>query len=210
MSDATQREVARRMVAELKKRSANVVLVGSTAVVALGLYPKSSKDADALGAPGLTLNEGRALMQDIARELNLEYAELGWGTLAVFKAHGQGEALWRMDLLVPEEGPIPEKAAALIHARARRTDIGMSAIPEHIIVTKAVAHGDCLAKQDVERARDYEQDLVELRGALRAIDEARVVELLDAYPDARRAPAIGLINETFGTRFQPPDDPSVA
>lgn len=209
MSDATQREVARRMVAEFKKRNADVVLVGSTAVVALGLYPKTSKDADALGAPGLKLDEARALMQSIARDQQLEYAELGWGTLAVLKKAENGDDLWRMDLLVPEEGPIPKKAAALIHARATKTDMGMSAIAEHVIVTKAVAYGDCLGKQDAKRARDYAQDLAELRRALRDVDEVRIKELLEAYPDARRGPAIELINETFGTRFRAPRDPSV-
>ncbi len=209
MSDATQREVARRMVSELKKRSADVVLVGSTAVVALGLYPKTSKDADALGAPGLTLDGARRLMRGIARDLQLEYAELGWGTIAVIKKDREGQDLWRMDLLVPEEGPIPKRAAALIHARATKTDIGMSAIAEHIIVTKAVAYGDCLGKQDAKRARDYAQDLAELRRALRAVDETRIKELLDTYPDARRGPAIDFINETFGTRFRAPDDPSI-
>lgn len=167
MSDATQREVARRMVAELKKRNADVVLVGSTAVVALGLYPKTSKDADALGAPGLKLDEARALMKSIARDQRLEYAELGWGTFAVLPA------------------------------------------PEHIVVTKAVAYGDCLGKQDAKRARDYAQDLAELRRALGKIKEAWIEELLRAYPDARRGPAIEIINETFGTRFRPPDDPSI-
>lgn len=209
MSDATQREVARRMVGELKKRSADVVLVGSTAVVALGLYPKTSKDADAVGAPGLTLAEARRLMHEIAHDLRLEYAELGWGTLAVIRKDENGHDLWRMDLLVPEEGPIPKKAAALIHARATKTDLGMSAIAEHVIVTKAVAYGDCLGKQDAKRARDYAQDLAELRGALRAVNEARIKELLEAYPDARRGPAVVLINETFGTRFRAPHDPSV-
>lgn len=209
MSDATQREVARSMVAELKKRDADVVLVGSTAIVALGLYPKTSKDADALGAPGLTLDEARRLMKEIAHDQQLEYAELGWGTLAVIKRADDGNDLWRMDLLVPEEGPIPKKAAALIHARAVKTDLGMSAIPEHVIVTKAVAYGDCLGKQDAKRARDYAQDLAELRGALRDVNEARMKELVDAYPDARRGPAIELINETFGTRFRAPPDPSV-
>ena len=209
MSDATQREVARRMVAELKKRNADVVLIGSTAVVALGLYPKSSKDADALGAPGLTLDQGRVLMKAIARDLELDYVELGWGTLAVLKNDGKGETLWRMDLLVPGEGPIPRKAAALIHARAKVTDIGRAAVPEHVIVTKAVAHGDCRGKQDEARAREYAQDLVDLRRALRGVNEAWIKELLDAYPDARRGPAIERINETFGTRFRPPDDPSV-
>lgn len=209
MSDATQREVARRMVSELKKRNADVVLIGSTAVVALGLYPKTSKDADALGAPGLTLDQGRRLMKAIAADLGLEYAELGWGTLAVLKRDDEGNDLWRMDLLVPGEGPVPTEAAALIHARATRTDLGMSAIAEHVIVTKAVAHGDCIGKNDAKRARDYAQDLADLRAALRRVDEVRMRELLDAYPDARRGPAVDLINETFGTRFSRSDDPSV-
>ena len=209
MSDATQREVARRMVAELEKRDAEVVLIGSTAVVALALYPKTSKDADALGAPGLTLERGRALMRSLARDLGLEYVELGWGTLAVVKKDASGDDLWRMDLLVPGDGPIPEKAAALIHARATRTSLGKAAIAEHVIVTKAVAYGDCLGKHDAKRARDYAEDLAALRRALRSVDEARMRELLDAYPDARRGPAIDLINETFGTRFKPPADPSV-
>ena len=209
MSDATQREVARRMVDELKKRDAEVVLVGSTAVVALALYPKTSKDADALGAPGLTLERARGLMRSIAEDLGLEYVELGWGTLAVVKKDPSGEDLWRMDLLVPGAGPIPERAAALIHARAARTSLGRAAIAEHVVVTKAVAYGDCLGKQDARRARDYAEDLTSLRQALRSVDEARMKELLDAYPDARRGPAIDLINETFGPRFRPPRDPSV-
>lgn len=209
MSDASQREVARRMVGELRRRDVDVVLVGSTAIVALGLYPKSSKDADALGAPGLTLEHGRAIMRSIAHDLQLHYEEMGWGTLAVIKKDADGNDLWRMDLLVPEDGPIPERAAALIHARARKTAIGKAAIPEHVIVTKAVAYGDCLGKHDAPRARAYAQDLVELKRALRGVDEARLRELLDAYPDARKVHAIQLINDTFGTRFRPPHDPSV-
>ena len=209
MEDALQRDVAARMVKALQARGADVVLVGSTAVVALGLYPKTTKDADALAPPTLTLEEGRRVMRAVAEEMDLRFHEAGWGTLSCLKLDAQGEELWRMDLLVPEDGPIPPFAAALVHAHARPTPVGRAAIPEHVLVMKAVAIGDCVGKGDLARAEQYESDLLELRRALRSLDEPKVAGLLRAYPDARSGPAARAINEVFGTRFPEPFDPNL-
>ena len=209
MDEALQREVAARMVRELDARGAAVVLVGSTAVVALGLYPKTTKDADALGPPELTLAEGRRIMRALADDMGLRFHEAGWGTLSCLKMDERGEESWRMDLIVPQEGPIPPRAAALIHVHARPTPLGRVALPEHVLVMKAVARGDCIGKGDALRADQYESDLLDLRRALRRLDEEKVATLLAAYPDSRAGPAARAINEVFGTRFPEPFDPNV-
>lgn len=65
MDEATQREIAALLVKELSREGLDAVLVGSSAVVALDLFPRSSKDADALGPAGLSLDEGRRIMRAI-------------------------------------------------------------------------------------------------------------------------------------------------
>lgn len=180
MNDATQRAVARRMTLEFEEHHCPVVLIGSTAV-----------------------------MRTLAKSHALEYHELGWSALALVRRGEDGHTQWRIDLLVPEQGMIPPAAARLIHAHAQQTEIGRAAVPEHLVVMKAVAMGDCIGKGEMGRAEDYESDLIELRRSLPSIDESLIKNLLLAYPEARRGPAIRAINDTFGTGFTEPGDPSL-
>ena len=210
MDDALQREVAARMVKEFAERGTEVVLVGSTAIVALGLYPKTSKDVDAPAPGRLGLDAARKLASRMAQDLGLVLEERGWGTLSLVNKVGERVA-WRVDLLVPESGPIPLAAARLVRRRATRTEIGLAAIAEHILVMKAVAFGDMLGKGLEEEALKYEGDVEELRQTLPTdFDIKAVRELLGAFPAARAVRATQLINEKFGTSIREPPSPDVA
>lgn len=205
MDDALHAEVARRMNDEAARRGLEIVFVGSTAAILQRLLRKTSKDVDGLAPPGLSLDEGRAFMRALATDLALDYGERGWGVLTVRRANPDGSSAWEFDLLVPEKGPIPPKAAALIRRDAVRTPAGLAASPEHVLATKAVAYGDSLGKGDATAATIYEGDLLDLRDHLRKEpDWTNVQELLDAYPDARARHAIRILDEVFGVELRAP------
>lgn len=209
MDEAQQREIASRLVDELAIEGVNAVLVGSSAVVALHLFRRSSKDADALAPPELSLDEARRVMQAIASRFSLPVTETGDRTLSIIKRDEAGIILWRMDLLVSGDGLIPTRAAALIHEHAKQTDIGRAAIPEHVLVMKAIAYGDSTGKGRPERTRDYQSDVETLRNLPQKLDMKLVEELLRAFPDARRDAAVRLINRVFGTGFRESVDPNI-
>lgn len=183
--------------------------MGSSAVVALDLFPRMSKDADALGPPTMTLDEGRRVMRAIGKGYDIEPTETGDQTVSLVMRDPGGQIAWRMDLLVPGAGLIPKGTAALIHEHAKTTEIGRAAIPEHILVMKAVAWGDSVGKGRPGRAADYEGDVARLRDVRPPVDLRLVEELLGTFPDARRDPAVRLINQQFGTKFRQSPDPSV-
>ena len=118
-----------------RARGVEVILVGSTAVIAQALFPKTSKDADALAPDTMDLDAARPFTADIANEFGATVAEAGWGVLSILPPPGTAD--WRMDLIVPGEGPIPSEAAHLIRTRAVETPIGWAACPEHVLVMKA-------------------------------------------------------------------------
>lgn len=203
MDDLLQRDVAKLMVTEFEERKIEVVLVGSTAIVALKLFPKTSRDADALAPATLSLDDARDVMKEIGQKLQLRLEERGWGTLSLVKYDDGGKERWRMDLLVPDGGPIPIEAALLIQKHAVKTDIGRCAIPEHILVTKAVAWGDSHGKNDPQRAAEYESDIMELRNRLKtSVNWKLAHELLNAYQSARANAAAELLNEKFGASLR--------
>lgn len=205
MDEALQREVARRMGSEFARRGIDVVFVGSTAVVLQRIAPKTSKDVDTLAPVTLKLDDARVLMQRIAADGKLEMDERGWGVLVVAKKNEAGQTLWECDLIVPEGELVPPAAARLIRASAVKTEAGLAATPGHVVAMKAIAYGDCIGQQRPERARAYQQDLEELRKRLRAVDWPAVQRLLDAFPDARAAPAVRLLREIFGAPLREPD-----
>lgn len=207
MDEATQREIASLLVKDLSREGLEAVLVGPSAVVALDLFPRSSKDADALAPAGFPLDEGRRVMRAIGERFRILPTEMGEGTISLLQRGEAGEISWRMDLIVPGDGLIPNAAATLIHERAKRTDIGRAAVAEHVLAMKAIAYGDCVGKGN-DRAAEYKRDVDALR-AIPARLDLRVTEaLLATFPDARRDAAVRLINETFGTKFRESRDPS--
>jgi len=209
MDEATQREIASLLVNELSREGLEAVLVGSSAVVALDLFPRSSKDADALGPAGLSLDEGRRVMRAIGERFQIAPTEVGEGTISLIQRNEQGEMVWRMDLIVPGDGLIPSAAATLVHKHAKKTPIGKAAIPEHVLAMKAIAYGDCVGKGNADRAAEYKQDVETLRGIPTRLDLRLTEELLKGFPDARRYAAVRLVNATFGTKFRESPDPSV-
>lgn len=144
-------------------------------------------------------------MERIAKRRNLKVLETGDNALSLV---AEGEET-RMDLLVPGDGLIPVAAARLIHERAVGTDVGRAAIPEHILVMKAVAHGDCVGKGRPARALEYESDVHQLRRIDHAWDEGLVRGLLACFPDSRRGPAVRLLRRAFGFDLDEPFDPNV-
>lgn len=213
LDDADQRSLAKRIHPILEQHGLSVVFVGSTAIVGLGLFPRTSKDADALAAPELPMSAARRILGEIAEENDLSTQERGWGTVSLVKLDRDGEEAWTVDLLVPEGGIIPAAAAAIIHEHAIETDIGPTAIPEHVLATKAVAYGDCLGKGDMDAAAKYESDLLQLEKTLgEDIDWHAVKELLATFPSGRRVEAARKIHEVLGQDlgFREDPDPSVA
>lgn len=209
MDEATQREIASLLVKELSREGVEAVLVGSSAVVALDLFPRSSKDADALAPAGLSLDEGRRVMRAIGERFRIEPTEVGEGTISLIQRGDAGEMVWRMDLIVPGDGLIPTAAATLIHKNAKKTDIGRAAIAEHVLTMKAIAYGDCVGKGNNDRAADYKRDVEALRAMPVRLDLHLAEELLKTFPDARRDAAARLINEAFGTKFRESPDPGI-
>lgn len=207
LDDEAQRQLATRMGRIFAVKGIEVVFVGSTAVVGLRLYPRTSKDADALAAPEVTLETARRVMRAIADAEKLVFQEKGWGTLAVVKHHLDGTIAWEVDLLVPEGEMVPPAAARRIHDRAVDTDIGRTAIREHVLAMKAVAYGDCIGKDDLANAEKYESDLLEFRKVAGArFDWNETKRLLSLFPDARRRTAAEKIHEVFGRNLGVPSD----
>ncbi len=199
LDDADQRQLAKRMHPILTEKGIETVFVGSTAIVGLDLFPRTSDDADALGPPDLTVQEARQTLAEIAEDEDLVVVEKGWGTIAVAKLDEDEEPLWSVDLLVPEDGPIPKEAAQRIHEEAEDTDIGPTAIPEHVLATKAVAYGDCLRDGEQEKAQRYESDLLQLDQELgEDIDWDEIEELLSAFSTPRARDAAAKILEVYG------------
>lgn len=64
LDDADQRSLAQRMRPILSKKGIEIVFVGSTAIVGLDLFQRTSKDADALATPDLTVQEARRRVQE--------------------------------------------------------------------------------------------------------------------------------------------------
>lgn len=209
MDEATQREIARKLVNGLNQQGIDPVLVGSSAVIALDLFPRASKDADALAPPSTTLDEGRRVMREIGKDYKLEPTETGDQTVSLVMRDSDGLITWRMDLLVPGAGLIPVATAALVHKHAKATPIGRAAIPEHILVMKAVAWGDSIGKGRAGRVTEYEADVLRMRDLRPSLDMKLVQEILKTFPDARRDPAIRLINKRFGTTFSETFDPNI-
>lgn len=212
LDDEAQIQLAKRMRPILAAKGVNVVFVGSTAIVAHHLFERTSKDADALARPELGVTEARRILEQIAKEEDLVVQEKGWGTLALAKLDESGEPIWTVDLLVPEGGIIPEAAAALIHAKAVETEIGPTAIPEHVLGTKAVAYGDCVRQGRRKAAQRYEADLLELKDTLpEDIQWDEVVALLRAFPTVRARDAAEKVHEVFGfdLGFAKEPDPAI-
>lgn len=213
LDDADQRELAKRIRPLLEDEGVEVVFVGSTAIVGLGLFPRTSKDADALGPPGLTTQKARKILENIAEDQDLVVQEKGWGTVALAQVNEEGEEDWSVDLLVPKGGIIPEEAASRIHHKAEETDIGPTAIPAHILAMKAVAYGDCMRKGERGRADDYENDLLQLDRTLpEDIDWEEVKQLLSGFPSTRARDAADKLHEIFGVDlgYDRGPDPSIA
>lgn len=212
LDDEAQLQLAKRMRPILAAKGVRVVFVGSTAIVALHLFARTSKDADALAHPELGVTEARRILEQIAEEEELVLQDKGWGTLALAKLDEDEETIWTVDLLVPEGGIIPEAAAVSIHAEAVETEIGPTAIAEHVLAMKAVAYGDCVRQGRRKAAQRYEADLLELKGALPGeIQWAAVDRLLRAFPTVRATDAAAKIEEVFGVDlgFAKDRDPAI-
>lgn len=203
MDEALQRQVAARMVKLFHEHGVEVVLVGSTAVLALGLAPVTSKDADMLAPALMTLEEARVVLARIGKELGVDVVERGWGTISLVSRDERKREGWRVDLLVPQDGPIPPSAARIIRREAVSTEIGLAANSDHVIVMKAVAYGDSLGKGSATDALKYEADIRRLRDEFEETPRwTHVRELLRAYPDARARLGARLIDEVWGTRLE--------
>lgn len=203
---STQREVADRAVEALDRRDVPVVLIGSTAIVAQDLYPKTSKDVDLLPPADLDLSKTRAILDDVGHDLDADVSETGWGTVSLVETTTDEDAEpWKVDLVVPgpgaADGVIPPDAANRIRSRAEDTDIAPAAIPEHILAMKAVAYGDCIGKGQRGEALTYRGDVMELRERLDDVDRDEVQALLERFPEARAGPARGVIEEVFGVEL---------
>lgn len=208
LDDADQRELAQRMRPIFEDKDLEIVFVGSTAIVGMDLFPRTSKDTDALGAPNLTVKNAREILEEIADEEGLVVQEKGWGTIAVANLDEDGDPTWEVDLLVPERGPIPKDAARRIHEFAEETDIGPTAIPEHILATKAIAYGDCRRDREQEKALQYENDLLQLDKELGDdIDWDEVDALLSTFPTTRARDAAEKLHEIFGIDLGSSDGP---
>jgi hypothetical protein len=134
-----------------QNKDLEIAFVGSTAIVGMELFPRTSRDTDAHGAPHLTVAEARTIPNEIADGEGLVVQEKGWGTIAVANLDEDGDPRWAVDLLVSERGPIPTEAARRIHKLAQETDIGPTAIPEHILVTRPSPTGTAIATRRMRR-----------------------------------------------------------
>lgn len=211
LDDAQQTQLAIRISELFKSKGMIVVFVGSTAIVGLGLFERTSKDADALAPPDARWDEAMRLIERIGDEYNLEVAHRGWGTLTLINKDPDGNTIWEVDLIIPEGGLIPPDAAMRIHERAETTPIGATAIKEHVLATKAVAYGDCMGKGLPQEASKYENDLLEFRAIMTDdFDWAEAGLLLTMYNQARRALAADIIHEIFGRHLTTHDEPDPA
>lgn len=217
MDVGEQRQVAALMIEALRGQGIGAVVVGSSAIVALDLFPKASKDVDLLAARPLPLgmDKAREVMAAIAAAWGGHVVEAGWGTLRLVvpapgsPGAGPGEA-WMADLIVPGAGPIPEAAAARVATRAVATEAGPAAVVEHILVMKAVAYGDRFGQGDADGADRYEADVLELAERGGDLDWDEVRAMLATFPVPGAAAAARLINRVFGTRLPAPDGPDAA
>lgn len=211
LDGSEQRELAVRMRELFSEQGLPVVFVGSTAVVGLELYERSTKDADALAAYDLTIDEVRVMLKRIATDEGLDIREKGWGTVALVNLDEVGDILWEVDVITPDEGMIPSGAARRIQEHAVETAIGPTAIAEHILAMKAIAYGDCTGKGQVGAAAKYAGDLHELRRALgNDISWQEVIDLLSEFHGARRQAAAAKIGDVFGRDLDLPSDPDPA
>jgi hypothetical protein len=186
LDPATQADLARRTVDTFRRLGIEVILVGSTSALATGVLQKTSKDVDVLAPASAGKGGWDMLLAAAARAMGAALEERGWGVKSLVKRGEEGEELWAVDVLIPDVGPIPEQAARLVRKRAVKTDLGLAAIPEHVLAMKAVAWGDCLGQGDAGAALVYEADLTDLGEALgKGLDMDLVAELLKRFADAR-------------------------
>lgn len=210
MLDAeTQADLARKAVDAFGRLDVEVVLVGSTSVLAAGLVGKASKDVDVLGPPRIPPARWESILRSAASALGAKLEERGWGVRSLVGR--SGNQAWAVDVLIPETGPIPGPVASVVRKKARRTDLGLAAIPEHVMAMKAVAWGDCVGQGDEAAARVYEADLTDLGEALGSrIEWALVADLLKRYPKARADLGRSILHRTLGAQFGGEPDPDVA
>lgn len=210
MLDAeTQADLARKAVEAFGRLGIEVVLVGTTSVLAAGLSDKASKDVDVLGPARIPPARWETVLRSVASALGAHLEERGWGVRSL--VGGVSEQTWAVDVLIPESGPIPGPVASVVRKKARRTDLGLAAIPEHVIAMKAVAWGDCVGQGDAGAARVYEADLTDLGEALGArLDWAVVADLLERFPKARADQGRLIIRRTLGADLGRGFDPDVA
>lgn len=201
MDMPTQLEVGRFILGALEERGLEGILVGTNAAVARGVMTTLSKDSDIVVVGYRSAKQVRAVVRRIATDNGLEHEEQGWGVLTVRKKT-KGEAprvLWAADVILPASGMIPTAAAKLIARHATETKWGKAAVEEHIIATKAVASVDRAKEGQTDLSLKYQTHLELMAGAIRRpLDWDLASALLACYVEARRQPAVGLINEFFG------------
>lgn len=209
MDEASQREVASAVVEALAKRGIDAVLVGSTAVVALELYPKTTKDVDVVPVIQGGIDAVRQLAGEIAGELGAEVGEVGWGVVALVHRGDDGAVRWRVDLLAPDAGPFTARVVDRLAAHAVKTEVGPAACPEHVIAMKAVAWADSYGRGHARGMQRYEGDLEDIRDAVEDPDSGLIADLLSVFQDARAGPAARIVNQLFGTDLKEPAGPDV-
>lgn len=210
MDPDDQRALAVRVLKALRARGVEALLVGSSAVVALDLMPRASKDVDVVPFIDGGLDEARQLAAGLAEDLGGEVAEVGWGVVGVVGRSPDGDTDWRVDLLAPGAGPFPVATADLLRRHAKDTEAGPAACPEHVLVMKAVGWADSYGRGHRSGMDRYGADVVGLAEVLDAVDWALVEDLLATFQDARAGPAARKIDEVFGTDLGGPAGPDAA
>lgn len=208
LDETEQRRIAARFLPELEERGIDVVFVGSTAVVGLELYPRTSADADALAAPGTGTSEARQVLEAIAEdEDDLVLVEKGKGTVSLAKRDSEGAFAWEIDVIVPALDLVPPEAAERVHAQATETEIGPTAIPEHVLAMKAIAYGDRRRDGDREGMEKYESDLLGFGDVVgEDFDWDEVEALLSRFPQPRRELAAEKLFDEYGRDLGLPSD----
>ena len=210
MSDpAAHAELARRVAAEFQNVGIEVVFVGGTALFAVGLVPTGSRGIDVLGPVGIAPEKWKSLLDSVAGALGASVDHRGWGVLAL-TGHAGGHP-WAGAVLIPESGPVPPAVATAVRKSAEQTELGLAAVPAHVLTMKAVALGDCLGQGDEEGARMFEEELAQLHELLgQRVEWPKVEDLLEHYPKARADQARLVIGRIFGRKFAVGPDPAVA
>jgi hypothetical protein len=202
-------ELALRVANEFRSAGVEVVFVGGTALFAAGVLPAGARGVDVLGPVGIDPDKWTGLLKSVAAALGATLENRAWGIVALT---GQaGDHTWSGAVLIPETGPVPPAVATAVRKAAEQTELGLGAVPAHVLAMKAVALGDCIGQGEEEGARVFEEELIQLRELLGGeVEWVQVADLLHCYPKARADQARLEIRQIFGKSLPGEPDPDVA